>query len=273
MSSPSHQGGPANSQARPQGALHWMHVFGTAVAAQQPQTPLMQAAPQVPQHWPASPRHQMKRSSWSPHQQSRTPPAAPSQPPSAPWRKSELEPRPSGWRSQRQQPQVWCSCPLHLIKGAGLDGSGDAALSWHVHAELSLNNTWQEALVNQLSVLTNNVLLAEGHEVIKSLLLLVVVDSLLKVQEGGSGDLSLLSLLDLAHPDALTLRAAVLLHHPDSGGNALCPRRLVLCVPEGTDALGGARHHNENQLDAELPPQHAVQKILVHNHGIWPPCR
>mmetsp|Transcript_3118 Transcript_3118/g.10786 ORF Transcript_3118/g.10786 Transcript_3118/m.10786 type:complete len:389 (-) Transcript_3118:358-1524(-) len=53
----------------------------------------------------------------------------------------------------------------------------------------------------------------------------------------------------------------------------LCPRRLVLCVPEGTDALGGARHHNENQLDAELPPQHAVQKILVHNHGIWPPCR
>ena len=171
------------------------------------------------------------------------------------------------------------------VLGAGLEGSGDAALSWllvhnlgwlvvdHVHAKLSLNNTWQEALVNQLTVLTNNVLLAEGHEVIKSLLLLVVVDSLLQVQDGGSGDLSLLSLLDLAHPDALTLRAAVLLHHPDSGGNALCPRRLVLCVPEGTDALGGARHHNENQLDAELPPQHAVQKILVHNHGIWPPCR
>ena len=55
----------------------------------------------------------------------------------------------------------------------------------------------------------------------------------------------------------------------------LCPRRLVLCVLEGTNALGGARPHNENQLDAGLLArqvhglQHAVQKILVHNHGIW----
>ena len=164
------------------------------------------------------------------------------------------------------------------VLGAGLEGSGDAALSWllvhnlgwlvvnHVHAELSLNNTWQEALVNQLTVLTNNVLLAEGHEVIKSLLLLVVVDSLLQVQDGGSGDLSLLSLLDLAHPDALTLRAAVLLHHPDSGGNALWEVLL-----EAWDVVVGVgvRHTTRQvgNLDKGILGSHLLHHVWMLHGG------
>jgi len=102
---------------------------------------------------------------------------------------------------------------VHNLRGGGVD---------HVDPQLALHNAGQEALVNQLPLVALNVLLAEGHEVVHSLLLLVVVKRFLQVQHCGAGDAASVGLvLQLAHPDALALGAAVLLEHACATGNGL----------------------------------------------------
>ena len=149
------------------------------------------------------------------------------------------------------------------IRSARRERRGDAALGGllvddlrrrvvdHVHAQLALDDTRQEALVNQLAILANDVLLAERHEIVDRLLLLVVVHSLLQVEDRRSGHLALLAILDLAHPDALTLAAAVLLQHAHARRDAL--RELLL---EGIDVVVRVR------------VRHAAAEVLDLHEGV-----
>ena len=137
----------------------------------------------------------------------------------------------------------------------------------HVHTELSLHNTWQEALVNELTILSNNVLLAECHKFINGLLLLVVVDSLLQVQDGGSSHLTLLAFLDLAHPDTFALGSTVLLHDTDSSSNALWEVLL-----EGWDVIVGVGvSHTAGKvgnLHESILGSHLLHDIRVLHWGL-----
>ena len=79
------------------------------------------------------------------------------------------------------------------VLGARGKGSGDATirgflvddLRWlvvyHVDADLALHYAGQEALVDELTICTFDVLLAELHEVVHRAFFLVVVDGLLEV--------------------------------------------------------------------------------------------
>merc|ERR1719409_624893 len=132
--------------------------------------------------------------------------------------------------------------------------------------QLTLHNAWQEALVNQLAVLTMDVLLAEGHELIHGLLLLVVVEGLLQAEHGGAAHLALLALLDVAHPDALALGAAVLLQHASAAANALGELRL-----EGVHVIVGVGvRHAAGQLpdlDQGVLGTHLDHDVRVRHHG------
>ena len=102
----------------------------------------------------------------------------------------------------------------------------------HVDTQFTLNDSWKEALVNELAVFSVDVLFAECKEVPKSLFLLVVVNSLLQVKDGIHGHWAFLALLDLAHPDSFSLRPSVLLEDTHSGGDG--GRE---CLAEGFDII------------------------------------
>ena len=174
--------------------------------------------------------------------------------------------------------KLWIIRLVGHVLGTRLQGGRDTALSWllvnnlgwlvinHVHTKLTLDNTRQESLVDQLTVLTNNVLLAESHEVINGLLLLVVVDSLLQVQKGLSGHWTFLSFLDLTHPDTFTLRTAVLLHHTDSSGNAL----WEVLLEAWNIVVGIGIGHTARQvgdLDESVLGSHLLHHIWVLHWG------
>mmetsp|Transcript_1526 Transcript_1526/g.2921 ORF Transcript_1526/g.2921 Transcript_1526/m.2921 type:complete len:455 (+) Transcript_1526:157-1521(+) len=111
------------------------------------------------------------------------------------------------------------------VGGSGSEGCRETALSRLLvdkldrfvedveAANLTLNNTRKEALVNNLTVLSDDVLFAELHELFDSLLLLVIVDGLHEVKDGVVRDRSaVLAISTLADPDTLSLGTTVLLH-------------------------------------------------------------
>ena len=53
----------------------------------------------------------------------------------------------------------------------------------HVDAQLTFHDTWQEPLVNELAVLTLDILLTEFHEVVYSSFLTVIVHGFLQMQQ------------------------------------------------------------------------------------------